>query len=1155
MKEKNIFIGDSVLNTEKSEIKGKILKIEEEQYYQISNYDNMEPFLMSIVSDSDLWMYVSSNGGITAGRKNADNALFPYYTDDKIHDSTDILGSKTILLINKENKTYLWEPFSNNYKGLYSIKKNIYKSVYGNKVIFEEINQDLFITFRYEWKTSDKYGFVKHSTVINNNKCNVKINLLDGIQNILPYGINRQFQMQFSTLVDAYKKNELLNNSGIGIYALSSIPVDKPEPSEALKATVVWSTGFVNSKKLISSIQIDKFRKTGEIIEETIVNARRGAYFVNAEISLNPEEIKDWYIIADVNQDSAKLAELIKNLKINKTIEKSLEEDILNCTENLKKIVANSDGLQVSEDKLCTVRHFLNVLFNIMRGGIFYNNYNITKKDLILYLSKSNKSILENNIKYLNNLPENINYINLLDEISLKGERHLQRLCYEYLPLTYSRRHGDPSRPWNTFSIETKNEDGSIILDYAGNWRDIFQNWEALSLSFPGFVESMISKFVNASTADGYNPYRVTKDGIDWELPDSESPWTNIGYWGDHQIIYLLKLFEISHNYNPGKIEKLLNTNIFSYANVPYRIKSYSDLIINPRETINIDNDLQKLINKRVKELGSDGKLVLDNNNDIYMVNLTEKILVSILCKLSNFIPEAGIWLNTQRPEWNDANNALVGYGVSMVTLYYIRRYIIFFIKIFSNLKLNKVYVSEEVVEIFNKINATFKKYQQHLNEKFSDELRKSVMDELGNAGSEYRLSIYKQGFSGKKNDIETSVLIGFFKLTLEYIDHSIKANKRLDNLYHSYNLMTVKDEIKVSIRYLYEMLEGQVALLSSGFLNTEESIELLDSLKNSRMFREDQYSYMLYPERKLPKFLEKNNIPSDKIKESALFQKLIDDKNTKLIIKDINGICHFNCDFRNSLDVINVLFELKNEGYEQLVEKEHELILDIFEQIFDHKSFTGRSGTFYGYEGLGCIYWHMVSKFLLAIEETFFRAYFGKEDGELLSKLKEYYYEVQKGIGLDKSPGIYGAFPIDPYSHTPGNGGAKQPGMTGQVKEDIISRIGELGIIVKDGQISIHPVLLRKEEFLNSEQLFYYYEINGKKNYLKLKADSLCFTLCQVPVIYRFSDKHRIILTKTDNSKKEINGLTIDSLTSYSLFMKKQEFKLIEVFFSFNLM
>ncbi len=49
-----------------------------------------------------------------------------------------------------------------------------------------------------------------------------------------------------------------------------------------------------------------------------------------------------------------------------------------------------------------------------------------------------------------------------------------------------------------------------------------------------------------------------------------------------------------------------------------------------------------------------------------------------MLAKLFNFVPEAGIWMNTQRPEWNDANNALVGYGVSMVTLYYLRRFLSF---------------------------------------------------------------------------------------------------------------------------------------------------------------------------------------------------------------------------------------------------------------------------------------------------------------------------------------------------------------------------------------------------------------------------------------------------------------------------------------------
>ena len=52
---------------------------------------------------------------------------------------------------------------------------------------------------------------------------------------------------------------------------------------------------------------------------------------------------------------------------------------------------------------------------------------------------------------------------------------------------------------------------------------------------------------------------------------------------------------------------------------------------------------------------------------------------------MSNFIPEAGIWMNTQRPEWNDANNALVGNGVSMVTLYYLRRFLKFFEKLLEN--------------------------------------------------------------------------------------------------------------------------------------------------------------------------------------------------------------------------------------------------------------------------------------------------------------------------------------------------------------------------------------------------------------------------------------------------------------------------------------
>ena len=45
-----------------------------------------------------------------------------------------------------------------------------------------------------------------------------------------------------------------------------------------------------------------------------------------------------------------------------------------------------------------------------------------------------------------------------------------------------------------------------------------------------------------------------------------------------------------------------------------------------------------------------------------------------------------------------------------------------------------------------------------------------------------------------------------------------------------------------------------------------------------------------------------------------------------------------------------------------------------MFENVFHHNEFTGRSGTFFAYEGLGSIYWHMVSKLLLAVQETILR-------------------------------------------------------------------------------------------------------------------------------------------------------------------------------------
>ncbi len=1147
MTHKQIHVGQQLQQTNNVEVGGNYVNIEGETFYQIENYDQMKDFFISVVSDSDHWMFISTRGGLTAGRINSENSLFPYYTDDKISDGSPYTGSRTIVLATISDKTSLWEPFSEQYNGIYNISRNLYKNVFGDKLIFEEINHDLGLNFRYAWRTSDKFGFVKTSTLINNGNSSAEIEIVDGIENLIPYGVETDVQGGLSCLVDAYKKNELDADSGLGLYSMSSILVDRAEPSEALSTTTVWSVGLSKSKKLVSSLQLDSFRKGAGVEQELDIRGRRGAYFVNDCLTLGSSEEKSWSIVAEINQGPTKVRDLIAYLKSDKNIAEDIEADIALGSENLARIVGISDGLQVTEDRLSANHHFANVLFNVMRGGLFVDNYSVPKADLIGFVKGFNHQVYDQFKDFFEGLDETFHYSDLIKAASKQNNAGVQRLCFEYLPLSFSRRHGDPSRPWNKFNIKVKQEDGSQLLNFEGNWRDIFQNWEALSYSIPNYIESMICKFVNASTADGYNPYRITKAGIDWEKPDPHDPWANIGYWGDHQIIYLLKFLEFSNDHHPGTLRDFLTRDLFCYANVPYKIKAYKDLLKDPHNTIDFDEAADELIDQRVSEIGADGRLIWDKNGSVYYVNLTEKLLATMLSKLSNFIPEGGIWMNTQRPEWNDANNALVGYGVSMVTLYYTRRYQQYLLDLFSNTELKEVAISEEIDALLTSINSTFEENKQLLAGTINDVDRKRVVDALGEAGSNFRSDIYQNEFSGNRVMLKTADLIAFLKLSLEYIDHTIEANRREDGLYHAYNLMTATED-SVEISYLYEMLEGQVAVLSSGYLSPEQALEVLTSLRNSSVYTARQHSYLLYPDRELTRFVDKNIIPEAQLKRSELLTMLVSSGDTSLVEQDSQGGYHFNGSFNNVDSARDVLEALKDNGYADLVDKEQALIEEIFESVFNHRQFTGRSGGMYAYEGLGSIYWHMVSKLLLAALENFRNSLEQGSDPVVVGKLADCYFDIRAGIGFNKTPDNYGAFPTDPYSHTPGFAGAKQPGMTGQVKEEVITRLMEMGLSVSGGSILFKPFILRKSEFLSSADSLSYFDIAGNQQSVELQAGQLGFTYCQIPVIYSLADETSIIITFANGTEKAIAGDTIDAQTSLAIFDKTGEVVKINV-------
>ena len=1094
MSPKKIVLGGCELHSSAEEVEGSYVNVDGEPYYCIRNHDRMAPFFMSIVSDSNHWMFISSNGALTCGRRNPESALFPYYTDDKIQDAQDQTGPKTLILAESEQGEHLWEPFSGRYAGIYETERNIYKNIPGNKVVFEEINRTLNLSFSYVWMSSDRYGFVRKATLSNLGSDPVRCRFVDGLQNLLPANVDRDMQTSYSTLVDAYKKSELLPDSGIGIYALSSVPVDRAEPSESLTANTVWSMGLDNPLYLLSTRQLENFRRGEPLRQETDICGVRGGYFVQSETQLSDGAGTSWFIVAEVDQDIGAIVKLEKE----KVSEPELLTDVERGTENLRGIVAQADGIQSGGDPLQTARHFANTLCNVMRGGVFDDGYSVTKADLQQFIASANRSVGEQLV--LDALPETFQYADGLLFIRGLDNPEFERLYLEYLPLTFSRRHGDPSRPWNRFSIETRNTDGSKKLSYEGNWRDIFQNWEALGISYPGFFESMVCKFVNASTADGYNPYRITREGIDWEVHDPKDPWSYIGYWGDHQIIYLLKLLEHSEAFHPGKLRKLLARKIFVYANVPYRIKPYDALLANPHESVEFDNDEHAAIMALSETIGSDGKLLQLGREGVCRVNLTEKLLVPLLAKLSNFIPEAGIWMNTQRPEWNDANNALVGYGVSMVTLCYMRRYLGFCIKLFGDCGQDRFMLSTEVADQFKGIHDALKAHAEQLPNGFGNQQRRDVLDALGKAGSQYRDALYQEGFSGETSAVAVSDLIAFFELALLYMDQTIDANRREDGLYHAYNLMHIEPDGGISIRYLYEMLEGQVAVLTSGRLGAVDSLGLLQALRASSLYRADQHSYVLYPNRDLPRFMEKNGIPGDV------------DNDPRIVSRDRNGVLHFNPQFRNA----GILSEeLKQMGCS---EQECRKWLAAYEQVFDHRSFTGRSGTFFKYEGLGSIYWHMVSKLLLAVQEICIQA----KGTAALKPLLLHYYDIRQGIGAYKSVLEQGAFPTDPYSHTPSMMGAQQPGLTGQVKEDFIARLWELGVRVDHGRLSFDPLLSSERD--------------------------VSFTFCTVPIEIREGKTDRILVSYANGEKVELDGLSLDADLSSEIFGRTGRIERLQV-------
>jgi len=1123
-----------------SEPTGHVTLREGERGFQVDNVDALPPFLVSLLSDGDHWMFLASNGALTAGRKNPDHALFPYYTQDKL---LDMAGSSGCVSAFRQTDGSIWRPFDPTKNKAESIERTFWKSETGNRVIFTEVHRAWGLRWTQCWRPSRKFGFVRRVTLQNTGDEPLELETLDGVQNILAPGLPENFQNRFSILGDAYKTASLDPSGQVAAFALSSIPSDGALPMEGLAAHVVWHLGWPEAHVNLSQAAVRPFLAGEDVSPLPQQRGLRPAYLLAGKLTLLPGEQKTWYLCADVEQPLGAAQSLALALAQGEIDAQMIEADCDQTADNLRKMLAEADGLQQTADDKMALRHASNTMFNLMRGGRLPTGYQFPPQDLPRHVALFNPQAGDAIAQW----EASHGALDLPQVMALSADTvgpDAARLAKEYLPLTFSRRHGDPSRPWNRFSIEIEDSAGASLYRYQGNWRDIFQNWEALLQSYPRYLGAAVRRFLNASTADGYNPYRITKDGVDWEVPEPHDPWANLGYWGDHQIIYLLRLLEAQEHFFPGEIAQGLEERAYVYLEIPYRLHAFREMLRDPRETITYDEAGAERIAARVENEGEDGKLLHHQNGEIVYLSLLEKLLVPLLAKMSNFVPGGGIWMNTQRPEWNDANNALVGYGVSVVTAGYCLRYAAFLEKI---LAARPEAGTWEVTAAVASLLATQRQALGDSAEAVSPAERLSVMTVLGTSASAYRQELYEGSFAEGTALLDRKTLLDYLQLVQGQLRETLKQCQREDGLYESYQLLAFHGE-GVRLRRLYPMLEGQVSILSSGLLDSTGALALLQALRKSPLYRADQKSYLLYPNRELPSFWEKNQVDAASLAELPWLLETLQAGKTDLLTPLPDGKWAFDPACKNGKAVrAYASREAEKQGWSPA---QIESLVGLYEDVFNHHEFTGRSGTFFAYEGLGSIYWHMVSKLVLATAETLLDEETGAADADRAYQLRKHFQELKRGLGVHKPVGEHGAIPTDAYSHTPESAGAQQPGMTGQVKEDLLWRALELGLTVREGSIVFQNAFHTQHEALASAKTFAFTAISGAGQTLSVPAGAIAFSFCQVPIILSWEAEQEasIEVHKTDGSSQLIHAAQLPTDLSQSIFHREGQISSLTV-------
>ncbi|MCX7820350.1 MAG: hypothetical protein N2258_01590 [Brevinematales bacterium] len=834
--------------------------------FRIKNYNEAKPFAsffpgIAGIMGIPLWCFYVNRGQCISsfGFDSKDGAIMEFQPANKAYRYTPLYGFRTFIKIDGD----IYEPFhlteSNN---KWKIENEMIFTPYDLEL--KEINSSLGIetTVKFFTIPNEPIGALARVVEIKNvSSKKVEFDVLDGLPQIMPYGLNDWAMKNMCRTIEAWYTVDNVENN-LPFYRLKMTFVDTAEV-KPIKAGHFYFSFIEDNKPLPIIIEPDKIFGLSNDFSYPFIFKNKDFKFPERQYS--------------GNRTPSALSYSSVNLKNNESIK-------------IYSLVGKDENLENVKNR-----------FSYLAREEFFKIKEKENEKLIKSLI--DKCLVYSNIPAFNSYAKQTFLDNLLRggfpfSIRSNGKKDVLYL--------FSRRHGDLERDYNNFKLQP-----TYFSQGNGAYRDINQNRRNDVFFNPDVGYSNILYFINLIQLDGYNPLVVKGLSYQFDKEKSKilSEWINDGlenvskllenkfipydiiklfeenkfslkkgnlfdflsflilnskkleeaehgegYWTDHWT-YNIDLIESFEAVFPDKMKELLyeEKSIYFYDDCEFVLPRKEKYVINyagqPRQynAIKKDKEKEKLIKSRDNEPNKVRKNY--GKGEVYYTNLISKLLALSVIKLSTLDPEnIGIEMEAGKPNWNDSINGLPGlFGSSLNETLELKRLLV-------NLK-NWIKINTKEVKLPIEIYDLMKSVLNLIKENLSRKISNFEFWDLASTEREMYREKVKYGIDGKEIKIEQSELEEFIEFALKKLSHSIEKgfdyNNGLYTTYFYYDLVKYRvenDKIipeKFEMRRVVPFLEGEVH-----YLRTEKDIsksrQIALNVKQSDIFDKKLRMYKL---------------------------------------------------------------------------------------------------------------------------------------------------------------------------------------------------------------------------------------------------------------------------------------------------------------------